>query len=316
MIKDSKSALGTEDTTAIIFDFNVPSEQGYNIGIGSTFSESMQKFTDFLKTMVGITSIQLQPQGKITQTNKSPYSGTNYAYGEHIIDLKKLTLPEYGELLTLDDIRKADEDYSKDKLYTTNIPHSLSAKDTIYVSFANLGVLAKDPLEIPAVANNLTLSRSFFMIDKNGNRKEIDPARLNLNDEFYIELHLQNTSDRGVRNLALTQIIPSGWEIQNMRIVRQSDDEDEMQENIQKDFANRGYVSYMDILRDRVVFFFDNWISPTYEYYGENEYNTYKVYIKCVATLAGSYVLGGAFAEAMYDGDYNARTKAIRVQVQ
>lgn len=197
-----------------------------------------------------------------------------------------------------------------------NIPHSLSAKDTIYVSFANLGVLAKDPLEIPAVANNLTLSRSFFMIDKNGNRKEIDPARLNLNDEFYIELHLQNTSDRGVRNLALTQIIPSGWEIQNMRIVRQSDDEDEMQENIQKDFANRGYVSYMDILRDRVVFFFDNWISPTYEYYGENEYNTYKVYIKCVATLAGSYVLGGAFAEAMYDGDYNARTKAIRVQVQ
>ena len=101
-----------------------------------------------------------------------------------------------------------------------------------------------------------------------------------------------------------------------MRIVRQSDDEDEMQENIQKDFANRGYVSYMDILRDRVVFFFDNWISPTYEYYGENEYNTYKVYIKCVATLAGSYVLGGAFAEAMYDGDYNARTKAIRVQVQ
>ena len=149
LIKDSKSALGIEDTTAIIFDFNVPSEQGYNIGIGTTFSESMQKFTDFLKTMAGITSIQLQPQGKITPTNKSPYSGTNYAYGEHIIDLKKLTLPEYGELLTLDDIRKADEDYSKDKQtreYKTDYDYALNVQEAL-LKKAYAAFLSNDKLK-------------------------------------------------------------------------------------------------------------------------------------------------------------------------
>ena len=109
----------------------------------------MQKFTDFLKTMAGITSIQLQPQGKITPTNKSPYSGTNYAYGEHIIDLKKLTLPEYGELLTLNDIRKADEDYTKDKQtreYKTEYDYALNGQEA-WLKKAYTAFLSNDKLK-------------------------------------------------------------------------------------------------------------------------------------------------------------------------
>lgn len=104
LIKDSKKELNIQDTSAIVFDFNVPSEQGYNTGIGTTFSESMNNFVSFLKTMTGITSVQVQPQGQISKGNLSPYSGTNYAYGVHIIDLKKLTTDEYANLLSLSDI--------------------------------------------------------------------------------------------------------------------------------------------------------------------------------------------------------------------
>lgn len=104
LLKDSKRELNIQDTSAIIFDFNVPSEQGYNTGIGTTFSESMNNFVSFLKTMLGITSVQVQPQGQISKGNLSPYSGTNYAYGTHIIDLKKLTTDEYANILSLPDI--------------------------------------------------------------------------------------------------------------------------------------------------------------------------------------------------------------------
>lgn len=104
LIKDSKKELNIQDTSAIVFDFNVPSEQGYNTGIGTTFSESMNNFVSFLKTMTGITSVQVQPQGQISKGNLSPYSGTNYAYGVHIIDLKKLTTDEYANILSLSDI--------------------------------------------------------------------------------------------------------------------------------------------------------------------------------------------------------------------
>lgn len=115
LISDSKKELGIQDTSAIIFDFNVPSEKGYNLGIGTTFSDSMINFTRFLKKMTGITSIQLQPQGKISPANKSPYSGTNYAYGLHIIDLKKLTTEEYAELLDEQDLAFHDRHYIGNK---------------------------------------------------------------------------------------------------------------------------------------------------------------------------------------------------------
>ncbi len=116
LLKDAKDALNIEDTTAIIFDFNMPSEKGYNTAIGTTFSSSMKSFISFLKSMTGITSIQLQPQGKITHNNASPYSGTNYAFGEHIIDLRKLTQCDYAQILSDSDIREVDEDYPKNKI--------------------------------------------------------------------------------------------------------------------------------------------------------------------------------------------------------
>jgi 4-alpha-glucanotransferase len=116
LVNDVKNELNINDTTAIVFDFNVPSEKGKNTGIGTTFSNEMLNFTSFLKDMVGINSIQLQPQGKITKTNMSPYSGTNFALGEHIIDLQKLTTEDYSCLLTENDIKEADENYKQDKL--------------------------------------------------------------------------------------------------------------------------------------------------------------------------------------------------------
>lgn len=131
LIKDSQKALRLRDTTAIVFDFNVPSEKGYNIGIGSTFSDSMLNFTDFMQTMIGISSVQLEPQGQISPSNTSPYSGTNFALGEHIIDLKKLTRFEYAQILSDEDIQEVSNKYpgNKEKLeYKTDYNYVIGSE--------------------------------------------------------------------------------------------------------------------------------------------------------------------------------------------
>ncbi len=114
-IQNAKDELNIKDTTAIAFDFNYPSEKGKNTSIGTSFSNYAYDFNDFLKTMMGVNSIQLQPQGKISEGNTSPYSGTNFALGEHIIDLNLLTTKEYGNLLDKDYVAELDSNYPKDK---------------------------------------------------------------------------------------------------------------------------------------------------------------------------------------------------------
>ena len=48
LIADCRKELGIKDTTAIAFDFNIPSIEGKNTGIGSTWSDSMKSFVPFL----------------------------------------------------------------------------------------------------------------------------------------------------------------------------------------------------------------------------------------------------------------------------
>ena len=114
-IKKAKEELGIEDTTVIAFDFSYPTKKCRNTGIGTSFSDYAFGFNDFLKTTMGINSVQLQPQGKISKANVSPYSGTNFALGKHIIDLNLLTTQEYGNLLDSNYISSFDFNYPKSK---------------------------------------------------------------------------------------------------------------------------------------------------------------------------------------------------------
>lgn len=189
---------------------------------------------------------------------------------------------------------------------------SLQALDTLYVSLASTGVPSASPLALQASSQNLALQREFFKIDDNGVRVSIDPATLKKGDEFYITLKLSNLGAKPVRNLALTQIIPSGWEIQNTRIT--NDDEQGSQASPDRAFMQaNNRASYMDIGRDRVSFFFDEWLDFGS---GATTYNTHQVFIKCTATLAGEYILSQALAEAMYDGEFFAKTSALAVRVE
>ena len=120
---DARKELGIEETGAIIFDFNAPSQKGRNIGIGTLNSASAEDFVDFLKELSGITKIQTGPQSELSykgkfgyfKPQKSPYSGSTFSLGTHTIDLEKLSCEKYGKIIDLDTIKNYDENYPNSK---------------------------------------------------------------------------------------------------------------------------------------------------------------------------------------------------------
>ncbi len=101
--QEAKKELGTDITMATVFDFSLP-QKSHDTGIGTSFSNDAQKMAVFLKNTFGVNSIQLQPQGQISDSVHSPYSGTSFSLGMHIIDLNKLTEKEYGNILKEEDL--------------------------------------------------------------------------------------------------------------------------------------------------------------------------------------------------------------------
>lgn len=136
------------------------------------------------------------------------------------------------------------------------------------------------------------LRLSVTYTDRNGN--VIDPNTLDQGADFTAEVSVYNPGTKGVyKDLALSQIFPSGWEILNDRL-------NEIPGAVQKvDY------DYRDIRDDRVFTYFD--LRP-------NERKKFKVALN--ATYAGQYYLPAVKVEAMYDDTINARTSGQWVKVE
>ena len=119
----------------------------------------------------------------------------------------------------------------------------------------------------------------------------VDPAEMVQGDEFTAVITVANCSATGnFSNLALTYLIPSGWEIINDRLTGTEE--------------NDGRYDRLDIRDDRVLLYFD---LPM---------NTYKKFrIRLRAAYEGDYILPSASCECMYDRSVNACTASERCKV-
>jgi uncharacterized protein YfaS (alpha-2-macroglobulin family) len=121
----------------------------------------------------------------------------------------------------------------------------------------------------------------------------IDPARLEQGTEFFAKVTVKHMGYRSeYRNMALTQIFPSGWEIDNARLTGD--------ENL--DNFDRG--DYQDIRDDRAYTYFSLYSGQT---------RTFTV--RLTASYAGQFYLPAVNCEAMYDNTIYGRTKGMRVEV-
>lgn len=142
-----------------------------------------------------------------------------------------------------------------------------------------------------AYSNGIRLAVRY--LDSNGRVMEVN--ELEQGTAFSVQAVVSNTSGRPYRNIVLTQVFPSGWEILNTRWL----DEDS------GDPDTPG-VSYQDFRDDRVYTHIDFLPSDT----------SVTVDIGLAAIYPGLFHLPPADVRAMYDNTVRANNKGDRVRVK
>ncbi len=87
------------------------------------------------------------------------------------------------------------------------------SKIPVFVTFTESGV----PLSADATAAEENMSMKVDYLDMEG--KPLDVYSLNQGTGFMMVVTVTNNTMRRIENFALTQMVPSGWEIQNTRLV-------------------------------------------------------------------------------------------------
>jgi uncharacterized protein YfaS (alpha-2-macroglobulin family) len=144
-------------------------------------------------------------------------------------------------------------------------------------------------IDSTAFAKNLKLDVRFLSMDD----KKIFPDEIKQGTDFKYVVRISNPGTAGdAENLALTQMIPSGWEIRNTRLEGSNAHE--------KDIPD-----YRDIRDDRVLSYFDLKSGDTKEFV-----------VLVHAAFPGSYYLPPVTCEAMYKHAIRARIPGKKTEVK
>lgn len=149
--------------------------------------------------------------------------------------------------------------------------------------------------EVGETNKNLTLTVEW--LDENGNY--IDPTELPQGTTFWGHFRVEKEARRSLTELALVQILPSGWEIENLRLLGG---------DLPRWTENNFYLNqeeYLDIRDDRIMWFFD---MGSYD-------RSYDFLVKLNTVTVGEFYLPPTLVEAMYDNNYKATKAGKRVKV-
>ncbi|MDR3250197.1 MAG: alpha-2-macroglobulin [Tannerella sp.] len=163
----------------------------------------------------------------------------------------------------------------------------------LYVSIASKTCPVVD--DLPAESENIKIEVTY----KDMNGSPVDVSNLSQGTDFYAVIRVSNIGGiESYSDVALTHIIPSGWEIYNERMVAASVANGEDSGVTSKTFT------YQDVRDDRVLTYFDLPAGKAKE-----------IKVRLQASYIGEFVFPAILCEAMYDTSAHARTTAKRVVV-
>ena len=127
--------------------------------------------------------------------------------------------------------------------------------------------------------------------------EEIDVSRVHQGDSFYAIYQVAQEDYETISQVALVQILPAGWEIENLGLIG-----GELPSWSRR--YNLGQQDYVDIRDDRIMWFFDKHYSTSYDFI-----------VKINAVTVGEFYLPPTLLEAMYNNDYKVSTAGQDVEV-
>jgi uncharacterized protein YfaS (alpha-2-macroglobulin family) len=130
-------------------------------------------------------------------------------------------------------------------------------------------------------------------LDRNGN--EFNASGFRQNDLVVVEISAEASYRKTIQNVAITDLLPACFEIENSRLVA----EREMK------WMNQAHpADYVDIRDDRISFFTTLSERTSYFYY------------TCRVVSRGAFTAGPVSADAMYNGDYHSWSGSGIVRVE
>jgi|WetSurMetagenome_2_1015567.scaffolds.fasta_scaffold00591_5 alpha-2-macroglobulin len=167
-----------------------------------------------------------------------------------------------------------------------NIVVRNESKIPLFVTITEKGVsLAPDAL---VIEQNMKMTCDYCQLDG----KAIDISSLAQGTQFMMLISVTNTTFRQIDNIALTQMVPSGWEILNTRLF------ETVTPIKESDYDSR------DFRDDRV-----------YTYFSLKSGETKRFYLLLTAAYRGTYTVPAVICEAMYDNGVKARRPGMQVNV-
>jgi len=168
-----------------------------------------------------------------------------------------------------------------------------SLNGTLFAELQTKGL----PLEDNIKTENRGIAIERVLFNQGGDR--ITTSQIKQGEPFWLVFGVSSNAPTLVENLALSSILPSGFEISNERLNEQNIPQWQKQTR-----ARISISDYMDIRDDRINWFFA--LKP-------GEVKTFWVQIH--PSYAGEFRWPGVVLEAMYNPDYFARIAGSRVAV-
>jgi uncharacterized protein YfaS (alpha-2-macroglobulin family) len=185
-----------------------------------------------------------------------------------------------GKAIVLIDEKQVLEFTGKNSIYKTQKAHNLiqiksTGTGNVFYTIVTEGIgNGKNYIEED---KGLTVRRTFL----NRYGSSINQTQIKQNDLVIVKINISRPYGGGIKNIAITDILPAGLEIENPRITATKE---------LSWMKNQSYPSYMDVRDDRINYFLN---------IGNNKTET--LYYMCRAVSKGTFVLGPIQADAMYD---------------
>ena len=211
------------------------------------------------------------------------------AIGKHA---RKAASSDISAQVTIDG-KIAGSYYNKDlqlplDLNNKSVTITTKGKGTLYYYYELSGI--KVTPNVADEDNHLKVRRRF--LDRNGNA--INGNFFTQNDLLVVEITAQSEAGTNVENVAITDLLPACFEIENSRLVAERE---------MSFMKNRSTPEYTDIRDDRISYFTAlNGTAKTF-------------YYTVRAVSKGTFVIGAVSADAMYNGEYHSYSGSGKVTV-
>lgn len=194
---------------------------------------------------------------------------------------------------------QASETFYRQTLEQAKVSVRNDDDHNIRVLVSNRGIPAN--LQENASNHGLTMAVEFLTIDNQPLSVESLPQGTDFVAEVTVSADFATLMSHRVEDIALTLVMPSGWQIRN--------------ERLEGSELPKG-LDYMDIRDDRALGYFSLWRDYYWSYrYNDRNQGSVTVRVVLNASYSGKFYLPGWQANAMYDEKVHAKSRGYWVEV-